>query len=57
MSGPWRQRSGLWQADIASIVLLIVFVLAIFGLEAWLQPQFTPTSLRFTGIRTVSYTI
>ena len=50
MSGPWRQRSGLWQADIASIVLLIVFVLAIFGLEAWLQPQFTPTSLIITGI-------
>ena len=50
MNGPWRQRSGLWQADVASIVLLIVFVLAIFGLEAWLQPQFTPTSLVITGI-------
>ena len=50
MSGPWRQRSSLWQADIASIVLLIVFVLMIFGLEAWLQPQFTPTSLVITGI-------
>ena len=50
MSGPWRQRSGLWQADIASIVLLILFVLAIFGLETWLQPQFTPTTLLLTGI-------
>ncbi|WP_420630756.1 PrsW family intramembrane metalloprotease [Candidatus Leptofilum sp.] len=50
MSGPWRQRSSLWQADIASIVLLILFVLAIFGLEAWLQPQFTPTTLVLTGI-------
>lgn len=50
MSGPWQQRSSLWQADIASIVLLIVFVLAIFGLEAWLQPQFTPTTLVLTGI-------
>ena len=50
MSGPWRQRSSLWQADIASILLLILFVLAIFGLEAWLQPQFTPTSLVLTGI-------
>ena len=50
MSGPWRQRSSLWQADIGSIVLLILFVLAIFGLEAWLQPQFTPTSLVMTGI-------
>ena len=50
MSGPWRQRSGLWQADIASIVLLILFVLAIFGLEAWLKPQFTPTTLVITGI-------
>jgi len=50
MNGPWRQRSGLWQADVASIVLLIVFVLAIFGLEAWLQPQFTPTTLVITGL-------
>ena len=50
MSGPWRQRSGLWQADIASIVLLILFVLAIFGLEAWLKPQFTPTTLVITGV-------
>ncbi len=50
MSGPWQQRSSLWQADSASIVLLIIFVLAIFGLEAWLQPQFTPTSLIVTGI-------
>ncbi len=50
MRGPWRQRSGLWQADIASIVLLILFVLAIFGLDAWLQPQFTPTTLVLTGI-------
>ena len=50
MNGPWRQRSGLWQADIASIVLLVLFVLVIFGLEAWLQPQFTPTSLVITGI-------
>jgi len=50
MSGPWRQRSSLWQADIASIVLLVLFVLAIFGLEAWLQPQFTSTTLIATGI-------
>lgn len=50
MSGPWQQRSSLWQADIASIVLLILFVLAIFGLDAWLQPQFTPTTLVLTGI-------
>lgn len=50
MRGPWRQRSSLWQADIASIVLLILFVLLIFGLEAWLQPQFTPTTLVITGI-------
>lgn len=50
MNGPWRQRSGLWQADVASIVLLILFVLAVFGLEAWLKPQFTPTTLVITGI-------
>lgn len=50
MSGSWRQRSSIWQADVASIVLLVLFVLIIFGLEAWLQPQFTPTSLVVTGI-------
>jgi hypothetical protein len=50
MSGPWRQRSSIWQADIASILLLVLFVLVIFGLEAWLQPQFTPLTLMFTGI-------
>ncbi len=50
MSGPWRQRSSIWQADMASIVLLVLFVLIIFGLEAWLQPQFTPLSLVITGI-------
>ncbi len=50
MNGPWRQRSGLWQADVASIVLLVLFVLAIFGLDAWFKPQFTPTSLVITGI-------
>jgi RsiW-degrading membrane proteinase PrsW (M82 family) len=35
---------------MASIVLLVLFVLTIFGLEAWLQPQFTPTSLLLSGI-------
>lgn len=50
MSGPWRQRSSVWQADIASILLLVLFVLVIFGLEAFLQPQFTPTTLLLTGI-------
>ncbi|MCP4420860.1 MAG: PrsW family intramembrane metalloprotease [Chloroflexi bacterium] len=50
MSGPWRQRDSVWQADIASIVLLILFVLIVFGLEAWLKPQFTPMSLIVTGI-------
>ncbi len=40
-----RQRGGLWQADIASIAVLILLVLLIFALEAWLQPQLTPTSL------------
>lgn len=50
MRGPWQQRSSVWQADLASIVLLILFVLAIFGLDAWLEPQFTPTTLVLTGI-------
>lgn len=45
-----HERFGVWQADIASIVLLVLFVLLIFGIEAWLAPQFTPTSLLLTGI-------
>jgi RsiW-degrading membrane proteinase PrsW (M82 family) len=50
MSGPWRQRDSIWQADIASILLLVLFVLAIYGLEAWIRPQFTPATLMLTGI-------
>ncbi len=43
----WR---ALGQADMASIVLLVLFVLVVFGLESWLQPQFTPTSLLIVGV-------
>jgi RsiW-degrading membrane proteinase PrsW (M82 family) len=45
-----RQRGGVWQADVASIGLLLLFVLLIFGLERWLQPQFSTTSLLVTGV-------
>jgi RsiW-degrading membrane proteinase PrsW (M82 family) len=50
MNGPWRQRDSIWQADIASIVVLILFVLVMFGVERLIQPQFTAVSLLITGI-------
>jgi protease PrsW len=50
MAGPWRQRNSIWQADVASILILILFVLLLFGVEQWLRPQFTPASLLATGI-------
>ncbi len=45
-----RKRSGVWQADVASIMLLIVFILLIIGLEQWLQPVFSPASLLAAGV-------
>jgi RsiW-degrading membrane proteinase PrsW (M82 family) len=50
MNGPWRQRDSIWQADIASIIVLILFVLVMFGVERLIQPQFTAVSLLITGI-------
>ena len=50
MNGPWRQRDSVWQADIASIIVLILFVLAMYAVERLIQPQFTAVSLLITGI-------
>jgi protease PrsW len=45
-----RERDSIWQADIASIVLLVVFVLVVYGVERVINPTFTPTSLLITGV-------
>jgi protease PrsW len=45
-----QHHASIWQADLISLGLLIVFVLAVYGLEAWVKPVFTPTSLIFTGV-------
>jgi protease PrsW len=45
-----EHRESVWQADLISLVSLVLFVLAVFGLEAWIKPVFTNTSLVLTGI-------
>ena len=45
-----RERGSVWQADIASIVILLLFVLLMFGVERWLDPTFTETGLLLTGV-------
>ncbi len=45
-----QHRSSVWQADAVSIVLLVVFVLVVFGLESLLDPTFTNTTLLLTGV-------
>ncbi len=45
-----RERSSVWQADIASIVILMLFVLLLFGIERWINPTFTQSGLLVTGI-------
>ena len=45
-----RQRGGLWQADLVSVLVLVALVGIVYGLEALLQPQFTTFSLLLTGV-------
>lgn len=45
-----RERGSIWQADIASIVILVLFVVLLFGIEQLVQPSFTQTSLIITGV-------
>ena len=44
------QRESVWQADLISLVLLVVFVLIVYNLEVWVKPVFTPTTLTLTGV-------
>lgn len=45
-----HERKGIWYADLASIILLTVFVLIIYGIEALVQPAFSQTGLLLTGV-------
>jgi RsiW-degrading membrane proteinase PrsW (M82 family) len=45
-----RQRGGVWQADLASVLVLIAFVLLVYGLERWLRFEFTFYTLLLAGI-------
>ncbi|NJN44063.1 MAG: hypothetical protein HC806_04585 [Anaerolineae bacterium] len=45
-----QHRDSIWQADLISLAALVIFVLAVFAIEAWVQPVFTQTSLVLTGI-------
>lgn len=45
-----RERGSIWQADVASIVVLVLFVLLLFGIERFIDPNFNDTGLILTGI-------
>ncbi len=45
-----RGRRGGWQADVASIVLLIAFVVVLFALDELVQPSFSGTTLTVIGL-------
>jgi RsiW-degrading membrane proteinase PrsW (M82 family) len=45
-----QHQSSVWQADLVSIVLLVVFVLVVFGLERLVQPNFNAATLMLTGV-------
>lgn len=45
-----HQRNGGWQADVASIVLLVGFVVVVFAVDELLQPRFSGTALTLIGL-------
>ena len=45
-----RERGSVWQADVASIIILVVFVVIVYGIEQFIQPSFTASGLLITGI-------
>lgn len=45
-----RERGSVWQADVASIIILVVFVVLVYAIEQFVQPDFTSTGLLITGI-------
>ncbi len=45
-----HERRGGWQADLASIVLLIGFVIVVFAIDKFLQPRFSGPALTLIGL-------
>lgn len=45
-----RERGSIWQADIASLVVLLLFVGLVFAIERFIQPDFNNTGLLITGL-------
>lgn len=45
-----HERKGGWQADVASIVLLVGFVVVVFAIDQLLQPRFSGTALTLIGL-------
>jgi len=45
-----KERGSVWQADVASIVILVLFVLLIYGVERLLQPLLTGSGLLVVGV-------
>jgi RsiW-degrading membrane proteinase PrsW (M82 family) len=45
-----HERKGSWRSIIALVVVLVVFVVAVYALDAAIKPVFTGTTLVLTGI-------
>ena len=45
-----RERRGGWQADVASIVLLVAFVVVLYAIDSLVQPQLSGTALIVIGL-------
>jgi RsiW-degrading membrane proteinase PrsW (M82 family) len=45
-----RRTGALWRVDLASIVVLVVFVLLVVAIDAAVQPELTGTTLALVGV-------
>ncbi len=45
-----QHQSSIWQADLLSLLLMILFVILVAGMEWLVQPRFSQASLVLTGI-------
>jgi RsiW-degrading membrane proteinase PrsW (M82 family) len=45
-----RERGSVWQADVASIIILVLFVLLVYAVERFAQPSFSSNGLLITGV-------
>lgn len=43
------QRKSIWHADLGSALALVLFVIVVYGLDLWLEPQLGPLSLLAVG--------